>query len=100
MNRLPQNRAGLILGDFFDFHAACGAGHEHDAAARAVDEQTEIKLALDIEAFLDEHAFYNAARGTRLRRDELHAEDMAGNVGGFVGGTGELDTAGFAAPAG
>ena len=100
MNRLAQNGAGIILGDFFNFHAARGAGHEHDAAAGAVDEQAEIKFALDVEAFFDEHALHDAAGGAGLRRDELHAQDVAGDVGGLVGGARELDAAGFSAATG
>jgi hypothetical protein len=37
---------------------------------------------------------------TRLRRDEVHSEYLAGDIGGFIGGAGKLDAAGFAAAAG
>src|ERR1700722_10818821 len=29
MNRLAQNRFGIILRDFLDFHSTGGAGHKH-----------------------------------------------------------------------
>ena len=100
MNRFAQNGAGIVLGDFFDFHAARGAGHENDVAGGAIDEQAEIKFALDVEAFFDEQALDDAAGGAGLRRDQLHAENVAGEIGGFVGGARQLDAATFAAAAG
>src|SRR6266704_2801849 len=99
MNHLAQNGAGIFPGDFLDFHAACGAGHEDDAAARAIDEEAEIKFALDVEAFFDEQALDDAAGGAGLRSDQLHAENVAGEIGGLVGGTRQLHAACFAAAA-
>jgi len=69
MNGFAQNGAGIFLGDFLDFHAASGAGHEDHAAGGAIDEQTEIKFALDVQAFFDEQALDDAAGGTR--RDQF-----------------------------
>src|SRR5258706_14341733 len=44
MNGFAQNGAGIFLGDFLDLHAASSAGHEHDAAGGAIDEEAEIKV--------------------------------------------------------
>src|SRR5260370_5913798 len=65
MYRFAQNGARIFLGDFLDFHAARGAGHEDNAAACAIDKEPEIKFALDVEAFFDEHALDEAAACTR-----------------------------------
>jgi hypothetical protein len=64
---------GVCAGDFFDFHAARGASHEDDASGGPIDEEAEVKLALDVEAFLDEQALDDAAGEAGLRRDEFHA---------------------------
>ncbi len=85
-NRFAQNRFGMLLRDFFDFHAARGAGHEHRRAHRAVHEHAEVKLALDVEAFFDQQAADDAAFRAGLRRDELHAQDAFGERRRFVGG--------------
>src|SRR6266849_2855491 len=99
MNRFAQNGAGIFLGDFLNFHAASSAGHEDDAAGGAIDEKAEIKFALDVETFFDEQALDNAASGASLRSDQLHAENVAGDIGGFVGGTRQLHPTCFAAAA-
>ena len=85
MNRLAQNRFGIVLGDFLDFHSAGGAGHKHGRAHRAIDENAEIKFALDVEAFFDQQAANDAPFRARLRRDEIHSEDALGVGGSFVG---------------
>src|SRR5712692_2526311 len=100
MNRFAQNGAGIILGDFLEFHDAGGAGHENNVGGGAKDEKAEIKFALDVEAFFDQQSLDDAAGGAGLRSDQLHAEKVAGDVGGFVGGTRQLHAAGFAAAAG
>src|SRR5713226_1564583 len=97
MNRFAQNGAGIILGDFLDFHAAGGAGHENNVAGGAIDEQAEIKFALDVEAFFDQQSLDDAAGGAGLRSDQLHAKNVAGEISGFVGGTRQLYAASFAA---
>src|SRR5207253_8112849 len=100
MNGLAQNGAGIFLGDFLDFHAAGGAGHEDDAANGAIDEEAKIKFALDVEAFFDEQALDDAAGGAGLRSDQLHAENVAGDVGSFIRGAGQFYASGFAAATG
>src|SRR4029077_10745171 len=99
MNVFAQNGAGIVLRNFFDFHAASGTGHEDDEASGTIHKQTEIKLALDVEPFFDEEALDDAAGGAGLRSDQLHAENVAGEFGGFIRGARQLDTTGFAAAA-
>ncbi len=100
MNCFTQNGAGIILGDFLDFHAASSAGHEDDGTSSAIDEQAEIEFALDVEAFFDEQTFDDAAGGSGLRSDQLHAENVAGEIGGFIGGLRQFYAAPFAAATG
>ena len=85
MNRLAQNRFGIVLRDFFDFHSAGGAGHKHGRAHRAIDENAEIKFALDVEAFFDQQAANDAPFRARLRSNEIHSEDALGMGSSLVG---------------
>src|SRR5262249_46413513 len=39
VNNFLDDGIRICLGDFLDFHAACGAGHEYDATHAAIDEQ-------------------------------------------------------------
>ena len=71
--------------DFLDFHAARGAGHEDRRADGAVHQHAQVDFALDIEPFFDQHAADDAAFRARLRGDELHAQDLLGERGGFFG---------------
>jgi len=74
---------GMLLGNFFDFHSAGGAGHEDGPGGFAVDDQAEIEFALDVQTFFDEQTFYDAADGSGLNSDEIHAQHVAGDFGGF-----------------
>ena len=67
----------MLLRDFLDFHSARGAGHEHRRADRAIHQDAQIKLALDVEAFFDQQAPDDAALFAGLRRHELHAQNAA-----------------------
>ena len=96
MNRFAQNGGGIFLGDFLDFHAARGAGHEYHAAGGTVHQEAEVKFALDVEAFFDEKTLDDAPGGTGLRSDQFHAENVAGDIGGLIGGTRQLHAACFA----
>ena len=49
MNGFAQDRRGVFFGDFFDFHAARGAGHEDDASGSSIHEKTKIELALNVQ---------------------------------------------------
>ena len=69
-------------------------------AGRAIDEDAQIELALDLQPFLDQHAADLLAFGPGLMRDQRHAEHLLGELLGFVGRLGELDAAALAAAAG
>ena len=61
----------------------------------------EVELARDVEALLDVEAADLLALGAGLVRDELHAEDLLGELARFGGAAlGDLDAAAFAATAG
>ena len=66
-------------------------------AYRAIHEHAEIEFALDVQAFFDQQAADDAAFFAGLRRDEGHAHDLAGEIGGFVGRFREFYAAAFAA---
>src|SRR5258708_18353631 len=84
MNRLPTNGFRIFLGQFVNFHASRGAGHETGKPAGTIDKQAKIQLALDVQPFLDQHALDDAARRSRLRSNERHAQDVPGNILGFI----------------
>jgi hypothetical protein len=42
----------------------------------AIDQHAEIELALDLQAFFDQHAADDATFGARLVRDERHADHL------------------------
>src|SRR5260370_41930970 len=100
MNCFPQNGAGIFPGDLLDFHAARSTGHEDNMATGTIYEQAEVEFALDVQAFFNKQALDDAAGRASLRSDQLHAENMAGEIGGFVGRTRQFDAAGFAAATG
>ena len=100
MDGLAQDRGGIFLGDFFDFHAARRTGHENDAARGAVYKETEIEFALDVQPFFDQQTLDNSSGRPGLRGNQGHPENVARNLGGFLGGTRQLDAAAFAAAAG
>ncbi len=86
--------------DLLDLHTAFGRGHDGDAAGGAVDQHAEIKLALDVAAFLDIDALHFLAAGAGLVRDERHAEHLAGGLADRLQGFHDLDAARLAAAAG
>ena len=69
-------------------------------AGRAIDEDAQIELALDLQPFLDEHAADLPALGAGLVRDQRHADHLLRELLGFVRRLRELDAAAFAAAAG
>ena len=93
--------SGVSCGDLLDLHAALGRGHEGDAPAVAVDDRAEVELARDVEPLLDVEAPHLLPLGARLVRDELHAEDLLGELARLGGAAlGDLDAAALAAAAG
>jgi hypothetical protein len=100
LDEFAKDRFGICFGDFFDFHAAGGAGHEENFAGGAVHEDAEVEFALDVEAFFDEQALNDTAAGSGLHSNEVHTEHGAADFGGFIGRMREFYTAGFAATTG
>src|SRR5208282_1898853 len=97
MNRFTHDGFGMGLGDFFDIHSTRRAGHENDFPDTAIDENTEIQFALDVQAFFNENALDGTAAGTSLRGDEICAQHMRGDFRSFVRRVRELDAARLAA---
>ena len=60
--------SGLVRGDFLDVDAALGAGHEHDLAVGAVEDDAEVELAGDVDAGHDQDLVDGVAAN-------VHAED-------------------------
>ncbi len=97
---LLQNRVGILGSDLLDLHAAGGRSHEHRLAFGAIDQNAEIKFFLDGQRFFDQQAAHDAAFGAGLMRDQLHAQHLAGEIGGLVHRLGDLHAAAFAAASG
>src|SRR5260370_5689646 len=100
VNGFAQDGCGIFLSGFSDFHAAGRAGHENRKTGSAIDQKAEVKFALDVQTFFDEHTLDDAAARAGLRRHEIHAQDVAGDFGGFVAGARELDAATLTTTAG
>ena len=100
MRPLAQDLLGRVGGDLFDLHAAGLRRHHDVGAAAAVERDREIQLALDRGGLLDEDLADQDALGRRLRRLQLHPEDLAGGVLGGGRIIRELDATGLAPPAG
>src|SRR5262249_49299323 len=86
--------------DLLDLHAALRGRHDHHAPRRAVERHPQIQLAGDVQPLLDEQALDFLPLGAGLRRDELHAEDLAHRIARGVLSPGDFDTAALAAAAG
>ena len=70
------------------------------AGGGAVDDDAQVELAVDLRAFLDEHAAHLLALGAGLVRDERHPDHLLGELLGLVGRLRQLDAAALAAAAG
>ena len=69
----------MLRGDLLDVHAALGARHQRRRAAVARSTTiADVELLLDVGAFLDEQPAHLLPLRPGLVRDELHAEDLAG----------------------
>ena len=96
---LAQDLFRVRRGNFLDVHAAGGARDDDRTAGRAIDQEAQIQLALDLQAFLDEHASDLPAFRAGLVRDERHADHLFRQALGFVGRFRQLDAAALAAAA-
>ena len=67
---------------------------------RAIDQDAEIELALDLEPFLDQHAADLLAFGAGLVGDQRHPDHLLRELLDLVERPGDLDAAALAAAAG
>ena len=67
--------------------------------AGAIDHDTQIQLARNREALLDQQARHRAPLGTRLMRDQLHPVDLIGELVGLTRIRGQLDASALASAA-
>ena len=67
---------------------------------RAIEDDAEIKFALDGQRLFDQQPLHDAAFGAGLMRDQRHAENFLGDRARFGGIFGDLDASAFAASAG
>ena len=72
------------MGDRLDVHAALGRDDEGDAADRAVDQDRQIELAVDVGAVLDIEAVDLLAGRAGLLGDQRVAEHLLGVGDDFV----------------
>jgi len=73
MNRFRKMAPGLFLG-LLNFHAAGSAGHDTTWPEARLDEQDEIKFALDVQPFSMSKRLTMRPAGPVCGVDELHAE--------------------------
>ena len=92
-----EGDAGQGLGSFLreglDVHAAFARAHRQVAAVRAVQEDREVVFGGDVRPGRDHDLLDDVAL-------DVEAEDRLSLLVSLVGGMGELDAAGLAAPAG
>ena len=91
-----QDLFGGVMGDIFDAHPAFGGGDDGDAAGFAVDQQGEVKFAVDVAAVFDVDAVHHLASRAGLDGDKGAAQHLAGKLGGFTDRTGQTHAALFA----
>ena len=66
---------GSFGGDFFNLHAAGLGGHEDQLAGSAVEDDAEIKFAIDGRGLFNQKALHLLALRAGLVGDERHAEN-------------------------
>ncbi len=76
----------MLLGDFFDVHAALGAGHDERAGSFTIQENGEIKFFFDLRTGGEQQRLHHAALGTGLLGDECLTKHLFGETYRFVHG--------------
>src|SRR5688572_29537917 len=94
---LAENLLRFPGRDLFDVYAAGSAGDDDGRCRRAIDEDAEIELAVDVEPFLDEYAADLLAFGAGLMRDQRHADHLLRELFDLVDRFGNLHAAALAA---
>jgi len=95
-----EDALGGFRGDIFDLDAAVGRRHEGVLAGGAVEDDAQVELALDGQSFFDQEALDDAAFGSGLMGDQLHAQNFFSGGAGFLGVFDHLDASTLAASAG
>ena len=96
IDREGQDLFGGVGGHLFDVHAAFGGADKRDAAGLTIDEEREVKLALDARAILDIDAVDLLAGGAGLMGHQRAAQHLLGFLGGFLDRAGQAHAALFA----
>ncbi len=86
-------RVGVLVRDDLDLDTTLDAGDAQVVAVRAVDQEREVVLVLDVRRGGDQHPVDGEAL-------DVHAEDVLGAGDGLLRVLGELDAAGLAASSG
>src|SRR5215472_5375414 len=89
----PRDSLRLRAGDLFDLHSAFDRADRHELPARPIDQVGQVVLLRDVGRRRDQDLVDSVAFN-------VHAENLAGLLISLVGAVGQLDAAGFAAPAG
>ena len=85
---------------FLDVHAAFAGDDHGDFLRRTVGHGRHVIFFLDVRAFFNQEAAHFLAFRAGLVRDELHAQDFAGQLFNLFDAAGEFDAAALAATAG
>ena len=89
-----------FFGDFFDVHAAFGAGNDGYAFAGAINHDGKVEFFDDVETFFDENFMNGQADVAGLSGFQGAANHLAGVLAHFIQAFGDFDAAGLAASAG
>src|SRR6266849_4273735 len=89
-----------LASDFLDIHAAFSGHDEGNARCDAVDQRPQIAFTFYRRTLFNVEAADDLTLGTGLMGHERRAQDAGRLAGHLLNGVDDLDTAGFAAPAG
>lgn len=95
-----EDLLGRFMGDLLDVHPALGRGHEDDAAARAIDHRSQVKLPLDLGAGLDQDLADRLPRSVGLVGHQSLAQPVDGEDLRLLPALDQLDATGLATTAG
>ena len=93
INVFLENFLGMLLGDFFDVHAAFGARHDQRARIVPVQQHGQIIFFFDLGTRRQQQRLHQPAVRTGLFGDEHIAEHLFGKADGFIHGGRHFDAA-------